>query len=795
MALNIVLTNDDGYNAPGIQTLYNALVAAGNNVRIVAPAVNQSAQGSSLGGAAALAGPIAITPFAPGNFYVDGRPATAALVGLDVLGPSLFGGAAPDLVISGTNRGENIGTSETISGTVNGALQGLFEGVPAIAVSAGSAGGSYDAAFANAATFTTDLVARLAAARQAGAPLLPAGQALSINVPGAATLAGVAVTQVTPESSSAFPYARQADGTYAEGFVPNTSPSGSATAEGAQFLANRITVSPVDGNFGATAAARDALAARLSGVDLAGTAPAGGPLNVLLINEDGIGAPGLNATRDALLARGYGVTILAPTTDQSGVGSALFLNPVTITTYDARSYAGNATPASLVSVALDPQGLLQAMPRPDLVVVGADQGRAVGIENANHSATVAAAATALFNYGIPSIALTAASGSGADFATAADFVGKLVANLQATRGGAATLLPAGIGLSVNVPTGASEARYAFTTIDRGTDADLSVAGSASQARFTTTGAVASSDPNAEATAFAAGRITISPIDGSYASTDAAAYDRLAALVGTPYGTPGAGYTAVTDPATGGRRIDVSVPAALTAAAGTASIDTAAYAGFGALRLPGTVENADLTAGTGNNTVTGNGLDNALSGGAGNDLVFGNQGRDLLFGNQGADTLYGGQGGDAAYGGQGDDRVQGDLGDDRLSGDRGNDLVFGNLGADLLLGGQGADSLYGGQGADTLFGGQGDDVLSGDLGDDVLSGDLGADRYVFGQNSGRDLILGFSQGQGDRLDLQGQTYTVGTAASGNALLTLSGGGTVELSGVTQPTFGTGAGYLA
>jgi len=51
--LNIVLTNDDGFNAPGIQTLYTALVNGGFNVHIVAPAVNQSAQGSSLGGTAA----------------------------------------------------------------------------------------------------------------------------------------------------------------------------------------------------------------------------------------------------------------------------------------------------------------------------------------------------------------------------------------------------------------------------------------------------------------------------------------------------------------------------------------------------------------------------------------------------------------------------------------------------------------------------------------------------------------------------------------------------------------------
>ena len=86
----------------------------------------------------------------------------------------------------------------------------------------------------------------------------------------------------------------------------------------------------------------------------------------------------------------------------------------------------------------------------------------------------------------------------------------------------------------------------------------------------------------------------------------------------------------------------------------------------------------------------------------------------------------------------------------------------------------------------LFGDLGDDVLFGDRGDDVLRGGAGADRYVFGQNSGSDVVLGFNQAEGDRLDLRGQTYTFGVAAdgSGSALLVLSGGGTIELAGVTQ-----------
>ena len=177
-------------------------------------------------------------------------------------------------------------------------------------------------------------------------------------------------------------------------------------------------------------------------------------------------------------------------------------------------------------------------------------------------------------------------------------------------------------------------------------------------------------------------------------------------------------------------------------------------------------------------------DDAFFAYGGNDTVFGGAGHDTLFGNQGSDLLFGNQGNDALYGGQDADSLQGGQGDDQL---------FGNLGADVVLGNLGADTLFGGQGSDTLFGGQGDDVLSGDLGDDLLSGDLGADRYVFGANSGNDRVLGFSQADGDRLVLGGQGYTLGSAADGSALLTLSGGGTVALAGVTAAQFS--AGFLA
>lgn len=157
-------------------------------------------------------------------------------------------------------------------------------------------------------------------------------------------------------------------------------------------------------------------------------------------------------------------------------------------------------------------------------------------------------------------------------------------------------------------------------------------------------------------------------------------------------------------------------------------------------------------------------DDAYRGGGGADLVYGNLGADLIYGNIGSDRLFGGQG------------------DDRLLGGQDHDVVYGNFGADQIYGNFGDDTLSGGRDNDTLYGGDGADLLTGGLGDDLLVGGLAADIYHFDANSAADVILGFDQGAGDRLSLSGQTYTIGTSADGDALLALSGGGTIDLSGV-------------
>lgn len=150
----------------------------------------------------------------------------------------------------------------------------------------------------------------------------------------------------------------------------------------------------------------------------------------------------------------------------------------------------------------------------------------------------------------------------------------------------------------------------------------------------------------------------------------------------------------------------------------------------------------------------------VEGGRGNDTILGSAGFDLLLGNEGndrldgghqADNLYGGAGDDSLVGGPGFDRLFGEDGDDQLSGGDGPDSHFGHAGDDTLWGGAGDDRFFGGSGDDIISGGQGHDTLSGNAGfdtliggagNDVLRGDFNADRFVFEDHHGRDLVLGF-----------------------------------------------------
>jgi 5'/3'-nucleotidase len=121
----ILVTNDDGVHSEGIRTLAEALTHLGD-VTIVAPMQEASAIGHAL----TLRRPLRIETIAPRTFAIDGTPTDCVNLAIShVLKHK------PDLIVSGINKGWNLGDDVTYSGTVSGALEGALLGIPSIAVS------------------------------------------------------------------------------------------------------------------------------------------------------------------------------------------------------------------------------------------------------------------------------------------------------------------------------------------------------------------------------------------------------------------------------------------------------------------------------------------------------------------------------------------------------------------------------------------------------------------------------------------------------------------------------------
>nr|PZN44975.1 MAG: 5'/3'-nucleotidase SurE [Bacillota bacterium] len=184
--MRILLTNDDGVYAEGLQALREALEELPDvELYIVAPDRERSASGHAI----TLHRPIFPTRIEmPGTraviYSVSGTPADCAKLAIEELLPG-----RPDLVISGINHGPNLGTDVIYSGTVSAAIEGTILGIPAVAVSLCTFGpGDYTFA----AQFTRDLALRVV--REG----LPRGTLLNVNIPpvSPAQCAGVAITKL-----------------------------------------------------------------------------------------------------------------------------------------------------------------------------------------------------------------------------------------------------------------------------------------------------------------------------------------------------------------------------------------------------------------------------------------------------------------------------------------------------------------------------------------------------------------------------------------------------------------------
>jgi 5'-nucleotidase len=123
----ILVTNDDGINAPGLVTLYEIARALSRDVWVVAPETNQSGAAHSL----SLSKPLRAREVSDGKWAVDGTPTDCVLFGVR----HLMGEDPPTLVLSGVNRGTNLADDVTYSGTIAAAMEGCLLGIRSIALS------------------------------------------------------------------------------------------------------------------------------------------------------------------------------------------------------------------------------------------------------------------------------------------------------------------------------------------------------------------------------------------------------------------------------------------------------------------------------------------------------------------------------------------------------------------------------------------------------------------------------------------------------------------------------------
>ncbi len=230
----ILLTNDDGIDAPGLLAMHRALSRVGK-VTVAAPATNQSATGHGL---TTGRNPILVTTWTDdgGSIWhaITARPATCVSLALQNLLSD-----PPDIVVSGSNHGANLGLATYYSGTVGAAREAAFKGIPSIAVSL-QTGSPMD--FEAAAEFTAHLVERSLKEK------LPPQTFINVNYPALPKdqVKGVKIGSLSRKASPSF-YVK---GTLPDGgdyFWPSYRPlvSGEPDTDLSALLEGYISVTPL----------------------------------------------------------------------------------------------------------------------------------------------------------------------------------------------------------------------------------------------------------------------------------------------------------------------------------------------------------------------------------------------------------------------------------------------------------------------------------------------------------------------------------------------------------------------
>jgi 5'-nucleotidase len=228
--MRILLSNDDGYFAPGLMLLAEVLAPLAE-VTVVAPERDRSGSSNSL----TLDRPLTVRKAQNGFYFVNGTPTDCVHIAVTGLLPQL-----PDVIISGINYGANVGDDTIYSGTVAAATEGFLLGIPSIAVSLVAEGGGH---LRTAGRVAAELVARLQKRP------LPQPALLNINVPDVEyeRLAGFSVTRLGKRHK-------------AEPVIKSTTPRGDVVywigaagaaqdaGEGTDFhaiAANRVSITPL----------------------------------------------------------------------------------------------------------------------------------------------------------------------------------------------------------------------------------------------------------------------------------------------------------------------------------------------------------------------------------------------------------------------------------------------------------------------------------------------------------------------------------------------------------------------
>jgi 5'-nucleotidase len=181
--MRILVTNDDGIHAPGLDACARIAAALSDDVWVVAPEFDQSGVAHSL----SLSDPLRLRQVEDRRFAVKGTPTDCVIMAVRHL---MFENP-PDLVLSGVNRGQNIAEDVSYSGTVAGAIEGTILGIPSIALSqAFGIKSRENPSFVTAETHAPDIVRRLLAEG------IPPGIVMNVNFPDRAPdeITGIAAT-------------------------------------------------------------------------------------------------------------------------------------------------------------------------------------------------------------------------------------------------------------------------------------------------------------------------------------------------------------------------------------------------------------------------------------------------------------------------------------------------------------------------------------------------------------------------------------------------------------------------